>query len=94
MGSRPSTSPTRWLPAGLAFGPIPDEAMPERFATDIRPQLRPGAAIAFASGYVLAYGLIEVPDFVDVLMLAPRTLGEEVLPLLPRRLGLLRIRVR
>jgi ketol-acid reductoisomerase len=40
--------------------------------------LRPGAAIAFASGYVLAYGLIEVPDFIDVLMLAPRMLGEEV----------------
>nr|MCU0280460.1 NAD(P)-binding domain-containing protein [Acidimicrobiia bacterium] len=64
--------------AGLAFVLIPDEAVPECFAADIRPQLRPGAAIAFASGYVLAYGLIEVPDFIDVLMLAPRMLGEEV----------------
>ena len=29
--------------AGLAYVLIPDEAMPECFAADIRPQLRPGA---------------------------------------------------
>ena len=64
--------------AGLVFVLIPDEAMPGCFAADVIPHLRPGTALAFASGYVLAYGLITVPDFVDVLMLAPRMLGEEV----------------
>lgn len=64
--------------AGLVYVLIPDEAMPGCFAADMRPHLRPGSALAFASGYVLAYGLIDVPDFVDVLMLAPRMLGEEV----------------
>ncbi|MFH1331079.1 MAG: NAD(P)-binding domain-containing protein [Actinomycetota bacterium] len=64
--------------AGLVYVLLPDEVMPERFAADLRPHLRPGAALAFASGYVLAYDLIEVPDFVDVLLLAPRMLGEEV----------------
>jgi ketol-acid reductoisomerase len=64
--------------AGLVYVLLPDEAMPERFAADVGPHLRPGTALAFASGYVLAYGLIAVPDFVDVLLLAPRMLGEEV----------------
>jgi len=64
--------------AGLVYVLLPDEATPECFAGEMRPHLRPGAAVAFASGYVLAFGLIEVPDFVDVLMLAPRMLGEEV----------------
>ena len=64
--------------AGLVFVLIPDEAMPQCFSRDMHPQLCPGAALAFASGYVLAYGLIAVPDFVDVLLLAPRMLGEEV----------------
>jgi ketol-acid reductoisomerase len=64
--------------ARLVYALIPDEAMPACFAADVLPHMRPGEAIAFASGYVLAYGLIEVPAFVDVLMLAPRMLGEEV----------------
>ena len=64
--------------AGLAYLLLPDEVIPERFAADVLPGLGPGTALAFASGYVLAYGLITVPDFVDVLMLAPRMLGEEV----------------
>ena len=64
--------------AGLAYVLLPDEALPERFASDMRPHLRPGTALAFASGYVLAYGLISVPDFVDVLLLAPRPTGAEV----------------
>jgi ketol-acid reductoisomerase len=64
--------------ACLVYVLIPDEAMPECFAVEILPHLRPGEAIAFASGYVLAYGLIAPPPSVDVLMLAPRMLGEEV----------------
>jgi ketol-acid reductoisomerase len=64
--------------ACLVYVLIPDEAMPACFATDIRSHLRPGQAIAFASGYVLAFGLIDLPAGIDVLMLAPRMLGEEV----------------
>jgi ketol-acid reductoisomerase len=54
---------------------LPDEVVPEVFEADIAPNLRPGAAIVFASGYDLAYGLIKVPDSVDVLLLAPRMGG-------------------
>ena len=64
--------------ASLVYVLIPDEEMPECFAVEMRPNLRPGEGIVFASGYVVAYDLIEVPDFIDVLLLAPRMLGEEV----------------
>ena len=55
---------------------LPDEVIPEVFTTDIVPNLRPGSAIVFASGYNLAYGLITPPPGVDVLLLAPRMAGE------------------
>jgi ketol-acid reductoisomerase len=34
--------------------------------------------VCFASGYALAYGLVEAPALADVLLLAPRMLGDEV----------------
>jgi ketol-acid reductoisomerase len=56
---------------------IPDEVIPEVFAAEIAPNLAPGSAIVFASGYNLAYGLIEPAQDVDVLLLAPRMGGEQ-----------------
>ncbi|MGH9269774.1 MAG: NAD(P)-binding domain-containing protein [Ilumatobacteraceae bacterium] len=64
--------------ADIVFVLVPDEAIPEVFRTAIAPSLRRGAAIVFASGYCLAYGLVEAPADVDVLLLAPRMLGDEV----------------
>ena len=55
---------------------LPDEVIPEVFAADIAPNVLPGAAIVFASGYNLAYGLIAPPEGIDVLLLAPRMAGE------------------
>src|SRR5690606_34907864 len=39
---------------------------------------RPGAALVFASGYTVAFGLIEPPPSVDVVLLAPRMIGAGV----------------
>jgi ketol-acid reductoisomerase len=64
--------------ADLAYVLIPDEEIPDCFASEIGPGLLESNAVCFASGYVLAYGLIDVPEGVDVLLLAPRMLGEEV----------------
>lgn len=55
---------------------LPGEVIPEAFPTEIALHLAPGAAIVFASGYTLAYGLIQPPPAVDVLMLAPRMAGK------------------
>src|SRR6267143_4838769 len=59
----------------IVFVLLPDEVIPEVFAREIAPALRPGSAIAFGSGYSLAFGLIRPPDTVDVLLVAPRMAG-------------------
>jgi|SRR5229473_7749959 len=40
---------------------LPDEVIPGVFAGEIAPWLRPGSAVAFGSGYSLAFGLIHPP---------------------------------
>lgn len=55
---------------------LPDEIIPEVFRAEIAPNLAAGAAIAFASGYTLAYELVQAPADVDILLLAPRMGGE------------------
>lgn len=64
--------------ADIVYLLIADEAIPECFVASVAPALGGGSAVCFASGYCLAYGLVEVPPGVDVLMLAPRMMGEEV----------------
>jgi ketol-acid reductoisomerase len=64
--------------ADVVYVLIPDEVIPGVFRDEIAPRLRKGACVCFASGYVMAYRLVQPPDGVDVLLLAPRMLGEEV----------------
>jgi ketol-acid reductoisomerase len=64
--------------ADLVYVLVPDEVIPGVFREQVGPNLRPGACVCFASGYVLAFGLVTPPPGVDVLLLAPRMLGEEV----------------
>jgi ketol-acid reductoisomerase len=59
----------------IIFLLLPDEVIPTVFASEVAPALRPGSAIAFASGYSLAFDLIRPPDTVDVLLVAPRMAG-------------------
>jgi ketol-acid reductoisomerase len=54
---------------------LPDEVIPDMFATEVAPALRPGAAVVFGSGYSLAFGLARPPPTVDVLLVAPRMDG-------------------
>jgi ketol-acid reductoisomerase len=61
--------------ADIVFVLLPDEVIPEVFAQEVAPALRAGSAIAFASGYSLAFDLIHPPDTVDVLLVAPRMAG-------------------
>lgn len=66
--------------ADVVYMLIADETIPHCFAKLVAPALasRNGSAVCFASGYCLAYGLVEVPEGIDVLLLAPRMLGQEV----------------
>ena len=78
--ARQDRFPTLEIPAAtreadLVLVMLPDEVIPEVFSQQIAPWLSPHAAVVFASGYVLAYGLIEPPSQADVLLLAPRMNG-------------------
>ena len=46
--------------------------------SNIAPALAPGKALAFAHGFNIRFGLIEVPDGVDVFMVAPKGPGHLV----------------
>jgi ketol-acid reductoisomerase len=57
---------------------VPDEVMPALFDSEIRPHLKPNQAIIVSSGYNITYDLLDCPSDVDVLMIAPRTIGTGV----------------
>ena len=59
----------------IVFVLLPDEVIPEVFSRDVASELRPGSAVAFGSGYSLAFGLVRPPETVDVLLIAPRMAG-------------------
>src|SRR4029077_20687901 len=59
----------------IVFVLLPDEVIPEVFSSEIAPELRPGSAVVFGSGYSLAFGLARPPETVDVLLVAPRMAG-------------------
>ena len=57
---------------------VPDEVMPQVFDRDVRSSLKAGDAIIVSSGYNVTYGFLRYPPDVDVLMIAPRTIGTAV----------------
>ncbi|WP_316252055.1 ketol-acid reductoisomerase [Sphingobium sp. RSMS] len=56
----------------------PDEHQAAVYAADIHANLRPGAALAFAHGLNVHFGLIEPRKDVDVIMIAPKGPGHTV----------------
>jgi ketol-acid reductoisomerase len=54
---------------------LPDEIQAEAFATAIAPYLRPGAAVFFAHGFAVAFGLVKPPPENDVILVAPKAQG-------------------
>jgi ketol-acid reductoisomerase len=57
---------------------VPDEAQPAVYEEALRGRLRPGAALLFAHGYNIHFGLIEPRADLDVLMVAPLGIGDMV----------------
>ncbi len=56
----------------------PDEHQAAIWADDVKGNLRPGAALAFAHGLNIHFGLIEAPTDIDVIMIAPKGPGHTV----------------
>lgn len=64
--------------ADIMMMATPDELQGDIYKDEIAPHIRDGAAIAFAHGLNIHYGLIEPKDTIDVLMVAPKGPGHTV----------------
>ena len=64
--------------ADLVMILTPDEHQRDIFANEIEPNIKEGAAIAFAHGFNVHFGLIEADDSLDVIMIAPKGPGHTV----------------
>jgi ketol-acid reductoisomerase len=66
---------------------LPDEVQPEVYEEQIKPHLRRGEVLCFASGYNIYYQAIVPPEGVGVIMVAPRMIGRAVRQLYQEGLG-------
>ena len=64
--------------ADLMMMATPDELQADIWKADIAPNIRDGAAIAFAHGLNVHFNLIEPPANIDVIMIAPKGPGHTV----------------
>jgi ketol-acid reductoisomerase len=56
----------------------PDELQAGLWDADLKGRMRPGSALAFAHGLNVHFGLIEPPQDIDVIMIAPKGPGHTV----------------
>src|SRR5919198_968637 len=64
--------------ADLIMVLVPDTVQRHLYASDIAPNLNPGDALFFAHGFNIHFGYIQVPDTVDVAMVAPKGPGHHL----------------
>ena len=57
---------------------VPDEEQPDVYRNEIEPNLKKGAALAFAHGFNVHYGQVTPRKDVDVIMIAPKGPGHLV----------------
>ena len=57
---------------------VPDELQARLYESEIKPNLKPGAAIAFAHGFNIHFGFIKPADDIDTFMVAPKGPGHLV----------------
>ena len=61
--------------SNVVFILIPDEIMKKTFEENIKPHLKPYSTIVFASGYNIGFKVIDLPQNIDAIMIAPRMIG-------------------
>jgi ketol-acid reductoisomerase len=64
--------------ADLVVMLVPDEAQPEVYVEWVAPNLHPQAALVFAHGFNILYGGIVPRTDLDVVMVSPNGIGEQV----------------
>jgi len=63
---------------GIIMLLVSDEIMPEVYLNQVSPHLKRHDMLVLCNAYNVAFGYIEPPPFVDVGLIAPRTLGDAV----------------
>ena len=77
-GFRVTDLPEMVRRSDIVFLLLPDEIMPEVYREQIAPYLEAGKVLNFASGYNITFKHIIPPEDVDVVMVAPRMIGDGV----------------
>ncbi|HBH26136.1 MAG TPA: ketol-acid reductoisomerase [Rhodospirillaceae bacterium] len=72
----PVAEAARWADVLMILAP--DEVQPELYSDEVAPNLKPGAALAFAHGLSIHFGKIVPPQGSDVVMVAPKGPGHTV----------------
>ncbi len=67
---------SRWADVVMIL--VPDEFQEDLFKKEIRDNIRKGAALAFAHGLAIHFGIIEPGPDIDVIMVAPKGPGHTV----------------
>lgn len=57
---------------------VPDQIQKKVYDNDIAPHLKEGNALMFAHGFNIHFGQIKPPDYIDVVMIAPKGPGRTV----------------
>jgi len=71
-----NTEAAKW--ADILMILAPDEHQAGIWENDLAGHMKPGSAIAFAHGLNVHFGLIEAPEDIDVIMIAPKGPGHTV----------------
>jgi len=72
----PNKEAAQWADVLMILAP--DEHQAAIYENDIKGNMRPGSALAFAHGLNVHFGLIEPPADIDVIMIAPKGPGHTV----------------
>ena len=80
-GFEPLTMDAAAARADIVLLLLPDEIAPDVYRRMIEPHLGRGKTLDFASGYNITYKFIVPPPEVDVILVAPRMIGQGVLDL-------------
>jgi len=64
--------------ADLIMVLLPDEHQATTYRDEIKPNMKKGAALAFAHGFNVHFGQIDAPESTDVIMIAPKGPGHMV----------------
>ncbi|HSC48124.1 MAG TPA: ketol-acid reductoisomerase [Gammaproteobacteria bacterium] len=64
--------------ADLVVMLVPDEVQPQVYAEAVEPRLKKGGALVFAHGFNIHYGRVKPRTDLDVVMVAPNGIGEQV----------------